>query len=94
MSRGSSVGIATGYRLDDRSSWVRFPAGAGNYSLLHCVQTGSGDHPASYPMDTRSFSLALKRLGRETDHSLPSRAKIKNAWRYISIPNTSSWHGA
>jgi len=25
--------------------WVRFPAGAGNFSLLHRVQTGSGAHP-------------------------------------------------
>jgi hypothetical protein len=31
---------------------VRFPAGAGNFSLRHRVQTGSGDHPASYPMGT------------------------------------------
>jgi len=34
---------------------VRFPAGEekGFLSLRHsCVQTGSGDHPASYPMGT------------------------------------------
>jgi hypothetical protein len=42
MSRDSSVGIALGYRLDDRGSRVRFPAGAGNISLRHCVQNGSG----------------------------------------------------
>jgi hypothetical protein len=29
----SSVGIALGYGLDDRGSRVRFPAGAGNFSL-------------------------------------------------------------
>jgi len=27
-------------------------AGAGNFSLHHCVQTGSGPHPASYPKGT------------------------------------------
>jgi hypothetical protein len=43
----SSVGIATGYGLDDRGSRVLFPAGAGNFSLL-CVQTGSGAQPPSY----------------------------------------------
>jgi hypothetical protein len=32
---------------------VRFPAEAGNFSLRHLVQTGSGAHPASYPMGTR-----------------------------------------
>jgi hypothetical protein len=52
-SRDSSVGIAMGYRLDDRGSRVRFPAGAGNFSLHHHVQNGSGAHPASYSMSTR-----------------------------------------
>jgi hypothetical protein len=50
--RDSSVGIALGYGLDDRGSMVQFPAGAGNFSLHHRVQNGSGDHPASYPMGT------------------------------------------
>jgi len=30
----------------------RVPARAGNFSLHHCVQTGSGAHPVSYPMCT------------------------------------------
>jgi hypothetical protein len=42
------VGIATGYGLDDRMIGVRFPPGAGNFSLRHRVQTGSGAHPTSY----------------------------------------------
>jgi hypothetical protein len=52
-SRDSLVGIALGYGLDDRGSRVLFPAGAGNFSLHHRVQNGSGAHPTSYPMDTR-----------------------------------------
>jgi hypothetical protein len=32
---------------------VRFPAGAGNFSLHHRVQNGSGAHPGSRPMGTR-----------------------------------------
>jgi hypothetical protein len=56
-SRDSSVGIVLGYELDDRRSRVRFSAGAGNFSLHHRVQNGSGAHPASYPMGSRgSFS--------------------------------------
>jgi len=37
----------SGYGLDDRIFRVRFPAGAGNFSLRHHVQIGSGGHPAS-----------------------------------------------
>jgi hypothetical protein len=41
-------------RSDDRGS---IPVVPGNFSLQHCVQTGSGVHPISYPMGTRgSFS--------------------------------------
>jgi hypothetical protein len=52
-SRDSSVSIELGYGLDDRGSRVQFQAGAGNFSLHHRVQNGSGTHPASYPMGTR-----------------------------------------
>jgi hypothetical protein len=48
-----SVGITLGYGLDDRGSRVRFPAGAGNFSLHRRVQNGSEAHPASYPVGTR-----------------------------------------
>jgi hypothetical protein len=56
---------------------VRFPAGAGNFFLRHNFQTGSGVHPASYPTDTGDFSLGVKRLGREADHSPPPSADVK-----------------
>jgi hypothetical protein len=59
-SRDSSVGIALGYGLDER---VRFPAGAGNFSLHHHVQNGSGANPASYPMDTRGSFPGGKAAG-------------------------------
>jgi hypothetical protein len=62
-SHDSSVGIALGYGLDDRSSRVRFPAGAGNVSLHHRVQNGSGAHPASYPMGTRGSFPGGKAAG-------------------------------
>jgi hypothetical protein len=69
-SRDSSVGVALGYGLDDRGSRVRFPAGAGNFSLHHRVQNGSGAYLASYPM-------GVKRPGRKADHSPPSSAEVK-----------------
>jgi hypothetical protein len=51
-SHDGSVGIALGYGLDSRGSRVRFPAGAGNFSLQHRVQKDSGAQSASYPMGT------------------------------------------
>jgi hypothetical protein len=59
----SSVGIALDYGLDDRVSRVRFPAGAGNFSLHHRVQNGSGAHPPSYPMDTKGSFSGGKAVG-------------------------------
>jgi hypothetical protein len=82
----SPVGIALGYGLDDRGSRIRFPAGAGNFSLHHPVQNGSGAYPASYTMDTRGFFPGVKAVGREADHSPLATAKVKNAWTCTSAP--------
>jgi hypothetical protein len=32
----------------------------------------------------RALSLGVKRSGRESDHSPPSTAEVKNAWGYTS----------
>jgi hypothetical protein len=77
-SRDSSVGIALSYWLDDRSSRVRFPAGAGNFSLHHSVENGFGAHPASYLMGNNRGSFPGGKVGgREADHSPPSSAEVK-----------------
>jgi hypothetical protein len=41
------------------------PAKCRDSSVLHSVQTGSGAHPASYPMGTEHSSPGLKRSKRE-----------------------------
>jgi hypothetical protein len=94
-SRDSSVGIALGYGLDYRGSRVRFLAGAGNFSLHHRVQNGSGSHPAPIQWVLGALSLGVKQPGREADHSHPSSAEVKE-WveLYIHSPNTPSWRGA
>jgi hypothetical protein len=63
-SHDSSVGIALGYGLDDRSSMVRFPERTGNFSLHHRVRNGSGAHPASYLMGTRGSFPGGKAAGQ------------------------------
>jgi hypothetical protein len=62
-SRDNLVGIALGYGLDDRGSKVGFSAGAGNFSLHHRVQNGSGAHPASYQMGIRGSFPGGKAAG-------------------------------
>jgi hypothetical protein len=62
-SRGSSIGIALGYGLDNRGFRVRSPAGAGNFSLHHPVRNSSGAHPASYPMGNRGSFPGGKATG-------------------------------
>jgi hypothetical protein len=61
-SRDSSVGIATGYELQDGGVGVRVPVGL-EFSLLHVVQTGSGVHPTSYSMGTGDSFLGGKAAG-------------------------------
>jgi hypothetical protein len=65
----------------------------GIFSLRHRVQTGSGAHPASHTEGTGgSFSGWIKRPGRESDHSFPFSAEVKNACSYAFPPQEmSSW---
>jgi hypothetical protein len=53
------------YSAGLRAGWsgVRVPAGAGNFPLHHRVQTGSGAHPASYPMGNRGSIPGDKATG-------------------------------
>jgi hypothetical protein len=75
-----AVCIAIGYWLDDREVGVR----------VHDVQTGSGVHPTSYPMDTGGSFPGLKQPGREADHSAPASAEVKKMWNYTYTPPYAS----
>jgi hypothetical protein len=87
MSHDSSVGIALVYGLDDRGSRVRFPAGAGNFSHHHCIQNGSGAHPALHPMGTRvSFPGGKAARGVKLTTHLHLAPRSKNEWSYTSTP--------
>jgi hypothetical protein len=73
--------------------WIQVLAEAGNFSLHHCIQTGSGAHPASYPIGTRALSMGVKQSGYEADRSPPSSAEVKE---YVELysPSMQSWCGA
>jgi hypothetical protein len=67
------------YGLDDQAIGVRSPAEANNFSSNLCVHTGSGAHPASYPIGTGvPFPGGKARPGRDANHSHPSSAEVKN----------------
>jgi hypothetical protein len=90
-SRGSSVSIVPGYRLDNGAIQVRSPAEAENFSSNFCVQTGSGAHPASCRMGTGGpFPGGKLQLGRDTDHSphLVHRSRMSRS--YTSSPPCAS----
>jgi hypothetical protein len=56
---------------------VRFPAGAGNFSLRSHVQTRSVAHPASYPMGSGGYFPGIKRPECEAGHLPLSSADVK-----------------
>jgi hypothetical protein len=62
VSRDRVVGIATGYGLEDQEVGVRVLMGQ-EFSFLHVVQTGSGAHPASYPMGNAGSYIGDKTAG-------------------------------
>jgi hypothetical protein len=91
---GCSVSIARVYRLEGRGILVRFSAGARDFSVLHSVHTGSGDHPASYRVGAGALYPGVKRPGREADHSPSPSDEVENGGSIPPLPNVSSWRDA
>jgi hypothetical protein len=87
----SGAGIAQWYGAGPQAGWlgVRVPAETGNFSLHHRVQTGSGAHPASYPMGIRGKAAAA--WSWPYLHLVP-RSRMCGA--IPSLPNMPSWRGA
>jgi hypothetical protein len=74
-SQGSSVSIVSVYGLDDRAIEVRSPEETRDFSSNLCVQTGSGAHPVSCPVDTADYSphpVPRSRMSRS--YTLPTSA--------------------
>jgi hypothetical protein len=74
-SRDNAAGIATGYGLDCREIKVRAPVGSRIFS--------TSSRPVLWPIQPpfqwvpESFTLRVKRPGREADHSPPTSAEVK-----------------
>jgi hypothetical protein len=77
MIRDSVVGIATGYRLNDRGVGVRVPIGSKIFSSpRHPDQLWSPTNLLSNGYQGL-FPRGVKRLGGEADHSPPTSAEVK-----------------
>jgi hypothetical protein len=82
MSRDSSVGIATGYGLDDRGGGGSSSPGRVknfHFSISSRPALGSTQPPIKWVP-------GVKRQGREADHSPPTSAEVKKMWIYTSTP--------
>jgi hypothetical protein len=67
--RGIVQCYSAGLQAGGPGIWV--PAGAGNFSFHHRVQTGSEAHPAPYAMRTTDFFPWLKAAGTWSLHLVP-----------------------
>jgi hypothetical protein len=83
-SRDGSVGITLGYGLDDRGLEPRQGLGIFLFTTV--------SRPPLRPTQPHvqwvpwAIPLGVKRPERETDHSSPSSAEVKNACSYIATP--------
>jgi hypothetical protein len=87
VSRGSVVGIATGYGLDDRGIGVK-STGKKVKNFLFSTSFRPALGPTQPPIQwvPRALSPGIKRQGHESDHSSPASAEVKKMWIYISAP--------
>jgi hypothetical protein len=80
------------YGLDDRVSRVRFPTGAGNFSLHHRVQDGFEAHPASYLTGTTGSFPGGKATGAWSWPLNPTSAEAKE-WVELYLHSPMHLHG-
>jgi hypothetical protein len=83
----NAVGIAIGCGLDGREVGVRVPLGARFFLLSTSSRPVLGPTKPPIQWVPGALSLALKRPGREADHSLPTNAEVKKTWIYTSTPS-------
>jgi hypothetical protein len=88
--QSSEAGVAQSvyWLTTDRTTAIRSPAEAKDFSSNLCVQTGSEAHPTSCTMGTGGpFPGSKVRLGRDADHSPPASAEIKSEYElYLLSP--------
>jgi hypothetical protein len=92
LTRDNSVSTVTTLRLG--RPWFDSQQGQGLFSLRHSVQTGSGDHPASYSVDAGVSIPGGKVAGcvKVITH-LDLEPRLRMRGLYLNSLNTFSWSG-
>jgi hypothetical protein len=84
-SLDSSVGIATGYGLDDRGGRSSSPGKVKNFLFSTSSRPALGSIKPIKRVPG-ALSPGLKRQGREADDSSPASAEVKKMWICTSTP--------
>jgi hypothetical protein len=87
----SSVGIATGYRLDSRGS---IPGRNKNFLLFTSSRPALGPTQPPIQWAPEDLSPGVKRPGCKFDHSPPSSAEVSNGGAIPPVPLMFSWNSA
>ena len=78
------IWIVTNLRTGDTG--IKFPALVGIHLLTRTSLTGSGFRQFPVQWVSKVLSSAVKRPGREVNHSPPSSAEVKSRWSCTSYP--------
>jgi hypothetical protein len=76
-NRDSTVGIATGYGVDDRGVGVRVPDRVKNFQFSTSSRPTPGPTQPPIQWVLGALSPEVKRQGHEAEHSPPARAEVK-----------------
>jgi hypothetical protein len=85
-SRDSAVGIATGYRPDNRGVGVPSPGRVKNFLSSTSSRPALGSTQPAIQWVLGALSPGAKRPGREVDQSPSTSAEVKKMFIYISTP--------
>jgi hypothetical protein len=94
MCLGKKSGYLIQYSNRLWAGWLGFHSWQGQeiflFSTVFRLALGPTQLPIQWALG--AFSLGVKWLGCEADHSPPSSAEVKNGGAVPPLPSTSSWH--
>jgi hypothetical protein len=85
-SQDSAVSIVTRLRNGQPKNYGSIPGKGKRFSLFQSIQAGMGPTQPHIHCTAGAVSSGVKRSERETDHSPPSVADVRNEWHDISTP--------